>query len=90
MKELIKNNKKTIFAVNIILSFLVYDKIDTSGYAIGDRIAGFLGSNILLLIYIIYKQVKKQPINVLWFTILIWIPFFLANWEGWLIKVLGY
>ena len=83
MKELIENNKKIIFAVNIILAFLVYNKLDPIGYTIVDRIASFMGTNILLLIYVIYKQIKKRPIDVLWFTILTWIPILLHLFSEW-------
>ena len=84
MKESIEKHKKLFFGINILIGFIIYTvyKFENS-YTIEDHIAGFVGFNIMLLIYVIYKSVKKQTLDVWVFAILVLIPILLIFFEEW-------
>ncbi len=83
MKELIEKNKKIVFAMNIIIAFIVFTKFKLESSTIEGHIGSFVGYNIMLLIYVIYKKAKERPIDVWVFTILAWIPILLMFFQEW-------
>ena len=83
MKESIEKHKKLFFGINILIGFIFYTVFKLEGSTIVDHIAGFVGFNIMLLIYVIYKSVKKQTLDVWVFAILVLIPILLMLFTEW-------
>ncbi|MDA7578591.1 hypothetical protein N8692_03820 [Flavobacteriales bacterium] len=88
MKTFLETNRKMIIYINLIVAYIFYLNINEHirlvennlRYQIGN-IAEFTGSTGFLLIYVIYKNIRNQKIELLPFIVLLWFSMYINWWS---------
>lgn len=79
MNTFFEENRQLILYVNLVLAYLIYLNLgnhlrfvdDNLIYQIGNLFE-FLGGSFLLVIYVLFKKFKKQPLELLPFILILW------------------